>query len=243
MNRETEFRDLAFEETETRVDQTDSGPVLSGYAAVFNKLSAPLGGFREMIRPGAFAKTIQESDIRGLFNHDSNLILGRRKAGTLTLEEDKRGLKYSIPLDSGQSYVNDLITSIERGDVDGNSFSFNTIKDEWKYNDGKKEDTRELIEVRLMDVGPVVFPAYPQTSLTVQRSLGGAELEDILFRSRHGRPLTEEEWKIIERTHGSLGAALDTRNTEPGPELHSTNAVRRLRLLKLQRKRVEAGRF
>ena len=69
-----------------------------GYASVFNRLSQNLGGFVERVAPNTFAKTIQESDVRGLFNHDANLVLGRSKSGTLRMQEDAKGLRYEIDL-------------------------------------------------------------------------------------------------------------------------------------------------
>lgn len=137
-----------------------------GHAAVFNELSEPLGGFRERISPGAFARAIREGqDVRGLFNHDSNLILGRTSAGTMKISEDDKGLAYEItPPDSDQARA--LVESIRRGDVTGNSFSFMTMTDKWETING--ETIRTLIDVDLFDVGPVVWPAYPQTDVALR---------------------------------------------------------------------------
>jgi len=145
-------------------DGDDAPPVLTGYAAMFDELSEDLGGFRERIAPGAFAKALG-GDVRALFNHDGNLILGRTKAKTLRLNEDQRGLRVEImPPDT--SAARDLMTSIERGDVDQMSFGFSTLKDSWDDVDG--EIVRTLIEVRLYDVSPVTFPAYPQTEIALR---------------------------------------------------------------------------
>lgn len=142
----------------------DAQPVLTGYAAMFDELSEDLGGFRERIAPGAFAKALG-GDVRALFNHDGNLILGRTKAKTLRLSEDQRGLQVEImPPDTAAA--RDLMTSIKRGDVDQMSFGFRTIKDSWDEVDG--EIVRTLIEVRLFDVSPVTFPAYPQTEIALR---------------------------------------------------------------------------
>jgi HK97 family phage prohead protease len=144
-------------------------PVLDGYAAVFNMLSEDLGGFREVIHPGAFKKTLDEADIRALINHDPNMVLGRNKAGTLELAEDIHGLRiHNTPPDN--SYARDLLNSVKRGDIDQMSFAFETVRDEWKIvNDGDKEIvTRSLIEVRLFDVSIVTYPAYPQTTVMVR---------------------------------------------------------------------------
>lgn len=135
---------------------------ITGYAAVFEKLSDDLGWFREKIQPGAFAETIGADDIRALWNHDSNFPLGRNKSGTLVLSEDDHGLKIEIDPPDTQ-WARDLMTSIDRGDVDQMSFGFQTLSDKWEMVEG--EDIRTLIKVRLFDVSPVTFPAYPDTEV------------------------------------------------------------------------------
>lgn len=149
--------------TELRAIEGENGlRKITGYAAVFNKLSDDLGYFREKIQPGAFKNTIKADDIRALWNHDSNYILGRNRSGTLSMSEDDHGLKIEIDPPDAQ-WARDLMTSIERGDVDQMSFGFRTITDSWQLVDG--EDIRTLIEVKLFDVSPVTFPAYPDTEV------------------------------------------------------------------------------
>ncbi|MCC6147412.1 MAG: HK97 family phage prohead protease, partial [Anaerolineaceae bacterium] len=107
---------------EVRVASREGGgKKITGYSAVFNSLSEDLGGFYERIQQGAFTKTLQEADIRALFNHDPNYPLGRVKANTLRLAEDEIGLGIEIDLPDTQ-YASDLAVSIERGDVDQMSF-------------------------------------------------------------------------------------------------------------------------
>lgn len=144
------------------ITNSDGLRKITGYAAVFDKLSEDLGWFREKIQPGAFAETIKTDDVRALWNHDSNFPLGRNRAGTLTLSEDEKGLKIEIDPPDTQ-WARDLMTSIDRGDVDQMSFGFQTLTDEWNMVDG--EDVRTLIKVRLFDVSPVTFPAYPDTEV------------------------------------------------------------------------------
>jgi HK97 family phage prohead protease len=146
----------------------DKKPQIVGYASVFDQKSEDLGGFREIVKQGAFKKTIAESDIRALFNHDPNYVLGRKKTGTLQLSEDDHGLRISInPPET--TWAKDLLTSIRRGDIDQMSFGFKTIKDDWEKRDG--ENIRSLSEVRLFDISPVTFPAYPQTSVEARSKL------------------------------------------------------------------------
>ena len=133
-----------------------------GYAARFDALSQNLGGFVERIAFGAFTKTIQEADIRALFNHDSSLVLGRNRSGTLRLEEDSVGLAYEIDLPDTQ-VGRDVAAMLERGDVSGSSFGFGVISDEWGETDSGFP-LRTLTQVALRDVGPVTFPAYTDAS-------------------------------------------------------------------------------
>ena len=102
--------------SELRIDGTESAPKITGYAAVFNTWTDIGGWFRESIRPGAFAKTIKENDVRALMNHDENYVLGRNKAGTLKLREDAKGLSVEIdPVPA--TWADDLLKSMRRGDV------------------------------------------------------------------------------------------------------------------------------
>lgn len=147
-----------------------------GYAAKFDTLSQNLGGFVEQIRKGTFAKTVREADIRALFNHDDNFLLGRNRAGTLRLEEDDVGLAYEVDLPDTTA-GRDVATMLERGDLSGSSFSFRTISDEW----GETESgfpLRTLTSVALLDVGPAVFPAYTDATSGL-RSLAEARSLDL----------------------------------------------------------------
>jgi hypothetical protein len=153
----------SFTATELRAIEDEKGlRHIVGYAAVFNSLSENLGGFREKIEPGAFRDSITADDVRALWNHDSNYILGRNKSGTLTLSEDERGLKIDVSPPDTQ-WARDLMVSIDRGDVDKMSFGFRTLDDDW--NAVNHEEVRTLKKVQLFDVSPVVFPAYPDTEV------------------------------------------------------------------------------
>ena len=160
----TETREIRFtKHIEIRVHTEGGQQKITGYAAVFDSLSEDLGGFRETIAPGTFKRALSEhQDVRALVDHDSSKIIGRTEAGTMTLVEDDKGLKYEIdPADTTAG--RDILVSIKRGDVSGSSFAFTVVAngDNWNTVDG--EEIRELTDVDLFDVGPVAFPAYPAT--------------------------------------------------------------------------------
>lgn len=153
---------------ELRVSSADEENFIEGHAAVFDSWSETLGGifpFKEKVKRGAFTSSLEKDDIRALFNHDPNYVLGRNKAGTLQLKEDERGLFVKIfPPDT--AWAKDLRTSILRGDINQMSFGFTVEEDEWRYEDGY--DVRELRKVKLFDVSPVTFPAYTATDVGIR---------------------------------------------------------------------------
>lgn len=154
-------------QSEFRVEQREDGKkLIRGHAAVFNT-ETDLGWFRERIAPGAFSESIGKDDVRALFNHDENFILGRNKAGTLTMREDEQGLYVEIDPPDTQ-VARDLVTSIERGDISQMSFGFQTIKDSWETEENAAKDLRTLEKVKLWDVSPVTFPAYQETDVAVR---------------------------------------------------------------------------
>jgi uncharacterized protein len=148
------------------------GATLIGHAAVFNAIVTFEQWFREQVIPGAFKKSIKESDVRALFNHDPNHVLGRNKANTLRLSEDDTGLAYEIDLPDTQLAI-DLAKSIDRGDISQSSFAFSVVKESWDYPaKGSTElPLRSLREVKLYDVSPVTYPAYEGTDVDLQRAL------------------------------------------------------------------------
>ena len=142
----------------------DGPGVLRGYGAIWNEWSEDLGGFRERIAPGAFAKSLRENpDILICYNHDPSKLIGRTSAGTASVVEDSVGFLVSAnPVDT--AIAGDVIELIKTKHVRGMSFAFSTVDDFWWENDG--ETFRELRELRLYEVGPVTVPAYPATLIT-----------------------------------------------------------------------------
>lgn len=182
-------KEIRYYPTELRIERRKDGTALvEGHAAVFNETSENLGGFTEIIHEGAFDEVLND-DVRALFNHDSNLILGRSPK-TLDLSIDERGLvfKYESP---DTTYARDLLVSLERGDVTQSSFGFRIASvdgAEWEENEETGALTRHIKKIsRLYDVSPVTFPAYPQTDVA-KRSL--------------------EEWKEEHKTEEKQGRSL-----------------------------------
>lgn len=165
-----------------------AGVTLKGHAAVFNQLSSDLGGFREQIAPGAFADTIRKrDDVRSLFNHTADYVLGRVSSGTLRLREDATGLAFENDL-PGTTIAHDLVVSIERGDISGMSFAFRVSPngDRWDV-DEQSGLMRTLTRVELRDISPVTYPAYPGTDVAAassQARAAAAAVEDHRRRRR-----------------------------------------------------------
>lgn len=146
----------------------DREPVIGGYAAVFERKSVMLYGFREKILPGAFLDSLQD-DVRALWQHDTSQVLGRTRAGTLRLWEDDTGLGFEVEPPDTQ-VGRDAVTLIKRGDVDQMSFGFTVPVqgDEWS-EDEDGIPLRIIKRAKLIEVSPVTFPAYPDTSANVMR--------------------------------------------------------------------------
>lgn len=169
--RDTERRNTAGK-VELRASADGSGPgTLFGYAAVFNRNSQNLGGFVEQVDPGAFSKSLGDAvRVVARFNHDDNLLLGTTDAETCRLGVDGTGLWYEVDLPDTQA-GRDVSTLAARGDVRFSSFAFRTISDDW----GTTPDgfpLRTLLAVQLVDVAPVVTPAYMDSTAGL-RSLAG----------------------------------------------------------------------
>jgi len=152
--------------TEFRVVTEGDNRRLVGHAAVFDKLSEDLGGWRERIAKGAFAGVLGD-DVRALWNHDPNHLLARTAAGTLRLSEDDAGL--AMDLDPPDTTTGrDLLVLVDRGDVREMSFGFQVGDDEW-ITEGD-QTTRVITRVaRLWDVSPVTYPAYPDTDIAAHQ--------------------------------------------------------------------------
>lgn len=158
----------------------DEKKSIGGYAAKFN-IDTNLGWMTESIGQGAFDDVL-DNDVRCLFNHDPNQILGRTKSGTLTIEQDDTGLKYDNVMSLSSPVAVHVMDSISRGDVNQSSFAFSIKEHSWekrKTSEGIEYYHRTILKVEtLYDVSPVVYPAYDDA--TVEEL--GASLEDFIKR-------------------------------------------------------------
>ncbi len=185
-----ERRVLPVEDVELRIE--DSGkPKITGYAAKYGKWSQDLGGFTERIKKGAFDEAMENSDIRALKNHDPNLLLGRNTSGTLRLSSNSVGLRFECDIPNTTTGT-DTAEEIRNGSLTGCSFSFNVEADDWKYNeDGTVQRTITKIG-EMYDVGPVTYPAYPDTTVAA-RSL------EQFRKDKKTEDKSDDESKEIER--------------------------------------------
>ena len=163
-------------------------PLINGYGAVFYD-GTPGTEYElwedvsERIMPGAFDKCLS-NDVRGLFNHDPNQILGRTASKTMRLNVDSKGLRYEIDADD-TTCSRDVQRYLKRGDVDGSSFSFVVEDEAWITQD--KKQIREIRSVGILyDVGPVTFPAYTGTS-AASRSAGDVADARKSFEARQAK--------------------------------------------------------
>lgn len=152
---------------EWRVSGVPENKVIKGYAAVFNSMSHDLGGFREVIAPGAFSEVLARgADVRLLYNHDDGAVMARTKSGTLELIEDEVGLRIWARVDMADPDVQRVIPKMMRADVDQMSFAFTVEEDEWDESGGYPLRTIRSVG-ELFEVSIVPFPAYEATKAEV----------------------------------------------------------------------------
>lgn len=149
---------------------------IEGYFSVFNSVYEMYQGYTESVDPHAFDETLGD-DIRALINHDSGLVLGRTKAGTLELRVDDHGLWGRIKVNPNDQDAVNLYERVKRGDVDQCSFGFSIEEQnvEWGEDDSVHVT---LMKVRLFEVSVVTFPAYEDTSVEARKR----DLEDLRSR-------------------------------------------------------------
>lgn len=177
----------ATSDLQTRNDQ-DEEYIIEGYFAVFGQETELWRGAYEVIAPTAFDETLS-NDVRALINHDTALVLGRNKSGTLELRTDSHGLWGKIRLNPKDTDAMNLYERVKRGDVDQCSFGFNIIDEstEWRDDDSVKWT---INKADLHEVSVVTFPAYENT---------GVQARHTQFEEMKERKLEQRKLQLKER--------------------------------------------
>lgn len=189
-------------------DDENGRTVIRGYAAVYNSDSQDLGGFIERIVPGAFDKALsQNPDVFGRYNHER--LLGRTSSGTMKLELDERGLRYTIYPKKADA---DVVESIQRADVRGSSFAFRSKGDQERWF--KDEQGRMIREIRqfdsIHDAGPVDNPAYKATEAFVSRRALEMAQKEVINEQREAPVVVEDSAATAPQKAAVEGRAADS---------------------------------
>lgn len=200
---------------------------IAGIAAAYGVKSAPIGGvFRERIQPGAFSRSLATgADVRALFNHDPNQILGRTKSGTLELRDSPEGLRFTVQLNPKSGLHNDVYQAIKRGDIDSCSFGFTVPDggDDWGDDDEDRSmKLRTLRRVDLLDVSAVSFPAYPEgtqvSARAFEREAGSVGLYTARMRT----------WSELQAEAERLARVMNSEILRPYTDEYRRSEVERL---------------
>ncbi|PFC97755.1 HK97 family phage prohead protease [Bacillus cereus] len=165
---QTEKRELLSSEIEIR--EIEGGlRTITGYAVKWEMKSVTMGywrRFKEQFKRGAFTDSLTQDDQLALWSHDYSQVLGRTKNGTLRLFEDEIGLRFELDL-ADTTLGDDTYKTIKRGDVDGVSFGFQMVKEEWDESD-PDNIVRSVTKAKLVEISPVAFPAYPDSQVSAR---------------------------------------------------------------------------
>ncbi|UNL96781.1 HK97 family phage prohead protease [Paenibacillus polymyxa] len=172
-----------YTELKTRSEQDGQDMFIEGYFAVFNRQTELWPGAFEELAPEAFNTTLG-NDVRALINHDTTLVLGRNKSGTLELKADSHGLWGRVKVNPNDSDAVNMYERVKRGDVDQCSFGFNILKEDtdWREDGTVKWTIRE---VDLHEVSVCTFPAYADTGVQARKSEVEQHRERQLQQRKH----------------------------------------------------------
>lgn len=164
-----EKRNLTTNDVEIREDE-NGNKTINGYAVKWDMKSVTMGWrrFKEQFKRGAFTESLTNDDQLALWSHDTSKVLGRTKNGSLRLFEDDIGLRFELDL-LDTTLGEDAYKTIKRGDVDGVSFGFQMLKQEWDEADPDNV-IRSVTHAKLLEISPVAFPAYPDSQVSARSS-------------------------------------------------------------------------
>ena len=186
-----EHRYIPMEKMETREDGEDL--YIEGYFAVFNSIYELWPGATESIAPGAFDDSVSD-DVRALYNHNTDIVLGRTSAGTMEIKQDSHGLWGRVRLNRNDTDAMNAYARIARGDITGCSFGFDIASQEADYRDDGTVHWTITKVSPLYEISPCTFPAYQETVVSARKH----DLEEIKRKRT-------EAWKhrALERLHGT----------------------------------------
>jgi len=221
-----EYRSTNPDDAEVRAE--GDGMTFTGYAIRYGVPSQPLP-FTEYIAPGAATRSLKSrNNVKAFVNHDTNMVIGSTRAGTLRLSEDSQGVIAEIHLPE-TTYGRDLAVSVQRGDVSGMSFGFSAVRDKWSddYNE------RTVTELRVHEVSPITgFEAYTQTTATVRAlqrlayrtAVDVDALADAFDTLQAGEKLSDDQASVlleaVDRSRPERPA-----DPEPLPDLSALHAL------------------
>jgi HK97 family phage prohead protease len=217
----------SFNLSDVQIRTSDDGTTshFSGYASTTDQpydVQDFMGSYAETIRSGAFTKTLREgSNVPLLFNH-GGLPIASTAGGTMTLTEDRTGLKVDADLDRRQSVTSDICIALERGDLSQMSFSFAAVKDSWSPDYCK----RDVNEARLFDASVVTYPANPGTTASLRADLQVAlgtegrarllEVSGIMTELRTGKSISAANAELLQNALDALGSADSAHDAAKG---------------------------
>ena len=216
---------LETREFEIDLELREEGDEMSlvGYAALFNSRSENLGGFTEMIAPGAFSRSLKSrNDVKLLWNHDTSAVLGSSRSGTLKLYEDDKGLRVEATLPN-TTHGRDARELIKRGDVTGFSFGFSIPGrggDDWNAEGTE----RTLKSVRLHEVSLTPFPAYQGTNgtasvrgldkIAIRAEVNADDLADALLKVEQGEEISSDDRALLTKVIDTLSPVAEPKPVE-----------------------------
>lgn len=201
----------------------EEAPKIGGYGSLFD-VRTTIGfwfQFDEEVAPEAWDKTLAESpDVRSMFNHDANWLLGRTAAESLRLATDDVGLDYEVDINTEDSDAMSVYAKVSRGDVSGSSVWFRVVREEWTEptdDNGLERPLRRILEAQLFETGPVVFPAFPETTVAARsidaldRVLTGLGVDSRSRRSRLVSDVLADPTSMTNELRSILEAQPDLR--------------------------------
>jgi len=149
-------------------EEQNGEKILDGLFIPYNQETELWRGFYEEIASGAFTESLRNSDIRVLYNHNSDIVLGREKSHTAVISERSDGVYCKISINQSDTEALNIYERVKRGDISGNSFGFYPTKE--IYRDKGNDEIKVVVtEGELVELSVCPFPAYEQTNISARK--------------------------------------------------------------------------